>query len=77
MSPLCQCCFALALGSSIFEVLPATFYSIGTKESDIEASQKWLQLLKKFDLLNYVKNRSLKPILSENDKHWCYLGPVI
>ena len=65
-------------GSSIFQILPATFYSTSIKEGDIVAAKKWLELLKKHDLMDCVKNQSLKLSAFENEeKHWYYLGPTL
>ena len=69
--------FSFVTGSSIFEILPLTFYSIGRKEKDIIGVDKWLQLLKKFDLMDFVKNHSLKMKAPEKEiQNWYYLGPT-
>ena len=49
--------FFLSTGSSVFEVLPITFYSIGQK--NIEGLQSWLNLFKKHGLMDYIKNLEL------------------
>ena len=65
------------LGSSIYEVLPATFYSIGKKENDIAGVEKWLLLLRKHHLLHFVKNNSLQTNApADASKNWYYLGPT-
>ena len=64
-------------GSSIFEILPVTFYSIGRAEKEIVGVLKWLELLKKYGLLDFVKNNAL---LKNTSKHvldnWYFLGPI-
>ena len=67
----------LSVGSNIFEILALTFYSILHKESDIVGVKKWIQLLKKCELMAFLKNSSLRKNASENEPgRWYYLGPT-
>ena len=64
-------------GCTIFEILPVTFYSIGRQKKDIIGIDKWLELLKKYNLMDFVKNNSLKEKTSDNDlEKWYFLGPI-
>ena len=64
-------------GCTIFEILPVTFYSIGRQKKDIIGIDKWLELLKKYNLMGFVKNNSLKEKNSDNDlEKWYFLGPI-
>ena len=64
-------------GSTIFEILPITFYPIGKRKSDIVGLQKWLELLKSCNLMEFVKNNSLEKNDSEYELgKWYYIGPT-
>ena len=67
----------LFTGSSVFEVLPITFYSIGQK--NIAGLQSWLNLLKKHGLMEYIKNPDLiarYTKIEEKITIWYFLGEV-
>ena len=67
----------LFTGSSVFEVLPITFYSIGQK--NIAGFQCWLNLLKKHGLMEYIKNPDLiarYTKIEEKITIWWFLGEV-
>ena len=64
-------------GSSVFEVLPITFYSIGQK--NVAGLQSWLNLLKKHGLMEYIKNPDLiarYTKIEEKITIWYFLGEV-
>ena len=67
----------LITGSSVSEVLPITFYSIGQK--NIAGLQSWLNLLKKHGLMEYIKNPDLiarYTKIEEKIPFWWFLGEV-
>ena len=67
----------LFTGSSVFEVLPITFYSIGQK--NIAGLQSWLNLLKKHGLMEYIKNPDLIARCTKIEEKitiWYFLGEV-
>ena len=63
-------------GCTIYEILPVTFYSIGRKEKDIIGINKWLELLKKYNLMGFVENNSLKKTSNDILDKWYFLGTI-
>ena len=64
----------LISGSSIFQLLPQTFYPIG--HDTIVGANRWLELLKKYQLQEFVKNEALMKSSKPKSSDWYFLGPV-
>jgi len=65
-------------GSSVFELLPVTFYSLPGKEN-ITGIETWLNLLQKNNLKSFVKNIDLLPNTHKKEKigsDWFFLGSL-
>ena len=63
------------IGSSIFELLPNTFYNI--EKSNITGINLWILLLRKHNLLEFVQNSQLQKMTQQKESSkWFYLGSV-
>ena len=63
------------LGSSIFELLPLTFYDI--KKENVTGIHSWMSLLKKHNLMSFMENTHLAKLSKpKEDIKWYYLGRV-